>query len=64
MSIKSDKWIRRMSLDNDMISPFEDGQISEEGNYKDGKKDGKWTYYNEDGSIEKVENYKDGVRID
>ena len=29
MSIKSDKWIRRMSLDNDMISPFEDGQISE-----------------------------------
>ena len=29
MSIKSDKWIRKMSLDNDMISPFEDGQINE-----------------------------------
>ena len=29
MSIKSDKWIRRMSLKNDMISPFEDKQVSE-----------------------------------
>ena len=28
MSIKSDKWIRKMSLENDMISPFEDKQIS------------------------------------
>tara|TARA_Y100001960_G_C14319150_1_gene654512 strand:- start:46 stop:603 length:558 start_codon:yes stop_codon:yes gene_type:complete len=29
MSIKSDKWIRRMSLKNDMISPFEDKQVSQ-----------------------------------
>ncbi len=28
MAIKSDKWIRKMSLDNKMISPFEDKQIS------------------------------------
>jgi len=28
MSIKSDKWIREKSLKNDMISPFEDKQIS------------------------------------
>ena len=28
MSIKSDKWIRKMSLENKMISPFEDGQVS------------------------------------
>jgi len=32
---------------------YENGQIREEGNYKDGKEDGKWTYYNKDGSIEK-----------
>ena len=29
MSIKSDKWIRKMSLQHDMISPFEDKQVSE-----------------------------------
>jgi len=28
MSIKSDKWIRKKSLKNDMIYPFEDKQIS------------------------------------
>ena len=28
MAIKSDKWIRKMSLDNEMISPFEDKQVS------------------------------------
>ena len=27
MSIKSDKWIRKMSLDNKMIDPFTDNQI-------------------------------------
>jgi len=27
------------------------GQIEMEENYKDGERDGKWTYYNEDGSI-------------
>ena len=29
MAIKSDKWIRQMSLKSDMISPFEDKQVSE-----------------------------------
>jgi dCTP deaminase len=29
MSIKSDKWIRRMAQQHDMISPFEAGQIRE-----------------------------------
>ena len=29
MAIKSDKWIREMSLQSDMISPFEDKQVSE-----------------------------------
>ena len=27
MSIKSDRWIKEMSIKNDMISPFEDGSI-------------------------------------
>ena len=27
MSIKSDKWIKKMSLENEMINPFEPQQI-------------------------------------
>ena len=34
MSIKSDKWIRRMAEQHGMIEPFEPGQIRE----RDGKK--------------------------
>ncbi len=29
MSIKSDKWIRKMSLEHDMISPFEPNQVKQ-----------------------------------
>jgi dCTP deaminase len=29
MSVKNDRWIRRMSLEKGMISPFEDGQVRE-----------------------------------
>ena len=36
---------------------YENRQIKGEGNYKDDKKDGKFTFYNEDGSINKVEEY-------
>ena len=32
MSIKSDKWIRRMAEQHDMISPFESGQMRESEN--------------------------------
>ena len=34
------------------------------GRMKNGKKDGKWTYYNKDGSIDKVEEYKNGKLIE
>ncbi|HNJ74379.1 MAG TPA: dCTP deaminase, partial [Pseudomonadales bacterium] len=30
MSIKSDRWIRRMAQDEGMISPFEPGQVREQ----------------------------------
>lgn len=33
---------------------YENGQIMEEKNYKDGKLDGKLTYWNEDGTINRV----------
>jgi dCTP deaminase len=34
MSIKSDKWIRRMAQEHGMISPFEAGQVREDENGK------------------------------
>jgi dCTP deaminase len=34
MSIKSDKWIRRMVESHQMISPFEPGQVRHQGNGK------------------------------
>jgi len=43
---------------------YENGQIKEEGNYKDGKREGKWTEYYENGQIEWKENYKDGELVE
>jgi dCTP deaminase len=34
MAIKPDKWIRRMSLEHGMITPFEDGQITSDDKNK------------------------------
>ena len=34
MSIKSDKWIKKMSLENEMITPFEQQQIRKSDNQK------------------------------
>ena len=31
MSIKADKWIRRMAAEHGMIEPFEAGQVREQG---------------------------------
>jgi len=31
MAIKSDRWIRQMAQEHDMISPFEAGQVKESG---------------------------------
>ena len=38
----------------------ENGVISYKGNVKDGKKDGKWTWWYENGQIKTEANYKDG----
>eukprot|EP01133_Synstelium_polycarpum_P030608 gene30608-38061_t len=34
MSIKSDKWIRRMAENEGMIDPFEPGQVRESSGHK------------------------------
>ena len=34
MSIKSDKWIRKMSLENGMIHPFEPNQVRQANDQK------------------------------
>ena len=41
---------------------YENGQIKQEGNYKDHKKDGKWTKWYKDGEKKYEKNYKDGKK--
>ena len=39
---------------------YENGQKEKEGTYKDGKKDGLWTYWNENGQKKSEVTYKNG----
>ena len=41
---------------------YKNGQIGYEENYKDSKRDGKWTYCYENGQIRYEGNYKDGKK--
>jgi antitoxin component YwqK of YwqJK toxin-antitoxin module len=43
------------------LCKYENGQKKTEGNYKDGKLDGKWTVWYENGQILKEENWKDNI---
>ncbi len=45
------------------LCKYENGQIESEGNFKDGKVDGKMTMWHENGQIESEKNYKDGECI-
>jgi len=45
------------------FSLYDDGKKKEEGTYKDGKKDGKWTEWKVNGQKWKEVHYKDGQRI-
>ena len=36
---------------------YENGEKKEEGNFKDGKKVGKWTYFNKDGLIKEIKDH-------
>jgi len=49
---------------NEIHTEFhENGKKASEGNYKDGKKDGLWTFWYENGQKEKEDTYKDGKVI-
>ena len=45
-------------------SYYENGNLRNKVNYKDGKKDGVWVNFNQDGSLEKTETWKDDEKID
>jgi antitoxin component YwqK of YwqJK toxin-antitoxin module len=42
------------------LCKYENGQKKVEGHYKDGKEDGKWTWWYENGQIQSEANWKDG----
>lgn len=54
-SIKSDNEIKES-----ITSP---GKPIEEGDFRDDKKEGEWSYYNSDGTLNSTKDYKDGVEI-
>jgi len=39
------------------------GKVQQEGYFKDGKLEGKWTSYNEDGTINTIAEYKEGQKF-
>lgn len=41
---------------------YDNGAIQQEGFFKDGKLEGKWTSYTAEGTIRTVANYKDGIK--
>ena len=45
------------------VSHYENGQKMYEGTYKDGKLDGKWTYWRENGQKSWENTFKDGKKI-
>ena len=46
------------------VEKYENGQKKVEINYKNGKKEGAWTYWHENGQKKSEENYKNGEIID
>jgi antitoxin component YwqK of YwqJK toxin-antitoxin module len=42
---------------------FDNGKVSQEGFYKDGKVHGKWISYDETGNKKAIGEYKDGIKI-
>ena len=55
---RGEGYLKDGNPDGKFTGYYENGQIKQELNYKDGKL-GKVTYYNEDGSIDGVDEYKD-----
>ena len=41
---------------------YDNGQIKQEGNYLNGKPNGKWVSFNEDGSKQTIGEYNNGVK--
>ena len=42
---------------------YENGQLRDRVNFKDGKEDGPWECFDEDGNLIKTEEYEDGELI-
>ena len=49
----------KLNVSKQSISNWENGNIQEEGNYKNYRKTGDWTEYNREKEIEKVITYSD-----
>ena len=57
---KQGKWIIYGKMSGD--AAYNPTAKVEEGNYKDGEKDGEWTEYKPDGTVKRKVNYSGGMR--
>ncbi len=46
--------------EGEWIFYFENGDLEEKGNYKNGVREGEWTTYNKDGSVDQKAIFKNG----
>jgi len=46
------------------VTYYENGQKKQEGNYKEGKKDGLWTSWDKNGNIIKTATYSNGELVE
>ena len=51
-------------LKNDETTYYENGQLRERGNYKDGEGEGEWIVYDENGQIADISIYIDGEWVE
>lgn len=55
----------KYTIENQMVKAtyyYDNGQVMQEGFYKDGKLHGEWVAYNEDGSKQSVGEYNNGAK--
>ena len=56
------KTIKEEKINDGLVEEFYDnGQLEFRRNYKNGKEDGLWEYFDEDGNLTETQEWKDGV---
>ena len=50
-------------MDDPWVRYYHNGQLSNKGTYKDGKREGPWVFYDPNGQLKFKRTYKDGKKV-